>query len=91
MESTLRLWPTLLHLDVVAIGFAATQKLLVRFKGKSAHAGATPWEGLNALDAAVAAYVNVSVLRQQLKPTARIHGTCIASLTRFARKGKLRH
>ncbi|KAL1414888.1 hypothetical protein MTO96_007145 [Rhipicephalus appendiculatus] len=74
MESTLRLWPTLLHLDVVAIGFAATQKLLVRFKGKSAHAGATPWEGLNALDAAVAAYVNVSVLRQQLKPTARIHG-----------------
>ncbi|KAH7972335.1 hypothetical protein HPB52_011129 [Rhipicephalus sanguineus] len=25
--------------DVVAIGFAATQKLIVRFKGKSAHAG----------------------------------------------------
>nr|XP_037274832.1 peptidase M20 domain-containing protein 2-like isoform X2 [Rhipicephalus microplus] len=49
-------------------------KLTVRFKGKSAHAGASPWEGLNALDAAVTAYVNVSVLRQQLKPTARIHG-----------------
>ncbi|KAL3186824.1 hypothetical protein MRX96_026789 [Rhipicephalus microplus] len=60
--------------DVVSIGFAATQHLTVRFKGKSAHAGASPWEGLNALDAAVTAYVNVSVLRQQLKPTARIHG-----------------
>ncbi|KAL1414885.1 hypothetical protein MTO96_007143 [Rhipicephalus appendiculatus] len=60
--------------DAVAIAFAATQQLIARFKGKSAHAGASPWEGLNALDAAVAAYVNVSVLRQQLKPTARIHG-----------------
>ncbi|KAH6926417.1 hypothetical protein HPB50_018148 [Hyalomma asiaticum] len=60
--------------DVVAIGFAATQKLFVRFRGKAAHAGSTPWEGLNALDAAVSAYVNVSLLRQQLKPTSRIHG-----------------
>ncbi|XP_065291731.2 xaa-Arg dipeptidase-like isoform X1 [Dermacentor albipictus] len=60
--------------DIVAIGFAASQQLSLRFRGKTAHAGAWPWEGLSALDAAVAAYVNVSLLRLQLKPTNRIHG-----------------
>ncbi|KAH7941861.1 hypothetical protein HPB49_017983 [Dermacentor silvarum] len=60
--------------DILMIDYAATQELVVRFKGKAAHAGSTPWQGLSALDAAVSAYVNVSLLRQQLKPTARIHG-----------------
>ncbi|XP_049526751.1 peptidase M20 domain-containing protein 2 [Dermacentor silvarum] len=60
--------------DILTLGFAATQQLSLRFKGKPAHAGASPWEGLSALDAAVASYVNVSLLRLQLKPTARIHG-----------------
>ncbi|XP_065883444.1 xaa-Arg dipeptidase-like [Dysidea avara] len=46
----------------------------VTFNGKAAHAAAFPWEGINALDAAILAYNNVSVLRQQLKPTIRIHG-----------------
>ena len=41
--------------------------------GKTAHAAAAPWEGINALDAAVACYNNVSMLRQQMKPTNRIH------------------
>ena len=40
----------------------------------SAHAALSPWEGQNALDAAVLAYTNISVLRQQLKPTHRVHG-----------------
>lgn len=40
----------------------------------SAHAGAVPWEGVNALDAAFLAYANISALRQQIKPTHRIHG-----------------
>lgn len=39
-----------------------------------AHAALSPWEGQNALDAAVLAYTNISLLRQQVKPTARIHG-----------------
>ncbi|VDI01410.1 Hypothetical predicted protein [Mytilus galloprovincialis] len=42
--------------------------------GKAAHAAAYPWEGVNALDAAVLCYQNVSCLRQQLKPTWRVHG-----------------
>ncbi|PPQ64776.1 hypothetical protein CVT24_007862 [Panaeolus cyanescens] len=41
---------------------------------RSAHAGAAPWEGTNALDAAFLAYSSVSVLRQQIKPDHRVHG-----------------
>lgn len=44
------------------------------YRGVSAHAGATPWEGVNALDAVVSAYNNISMLRQQIQPTERIHG-----------------
>jgi len=40
----------------------------------SAHASLSPWEGRNTLDAAVLAYNNISALRQQLKPTHRVHG-----------------
>lgn len=60
--------------DILTIQYSASQQLRFHFKGKAAHAGATPWEGVNALDAAVAAYTNVSLLRQQLKPNTLIHG-----------------
>lgn len=49
-------------------------KLLVTYEGKPAHAGGAPWDGINALDAAVGAYVNVSMLRQQMKPDYRATG-----------------
>lgn len=39
----------------------------------SAHAAASPWEGQNALDAAVLAYNNVALLRQQIRPDCRVH------------------
>ena len=45
-----------------------------RLKIVSAHAAAAPWEGQNALDAAVLAYNSVSVLRQQIRPECRVHG-----------------
>ena len=45
--------------------------------GKTSHAAAAPWEGINALDAAVSCYNNVSMLRQQIKPTNRIHCTIV--------------
>ncbi|KXJ10851.1 Peptidase M20 domain-containing protein 2 [Exaiptasia diaphana] len=48
--------------------------LTATFKGESSHAAAFPWEGVNALDAAVAAYSSISMLRQQMKPTWRVHG-----------------
>ena len=40
----------------------------------SAHTGLSPWEGKNALDAAVLAYTSVGLLRQQIRPTHRVHG-----------------
>ncbi|MED6294227.1 hypothetical protein CHARACLAT_018857 [Characodon lateralis] len=46
----------------------------VKYHGKASHDSAYPWEGVNALDAAVLAYSNLSVLRQQLKPEWRLHG-----------------
>lgn len=52
----------------------AMQDVQVMFHGISSHASAFPWEGVNALDAAVTAYNALSVLRQQLKPTWRLHG-----------------
>ncbi|EXJ81043.1 hypothetical protein A1O3_07331 [Capronia epimyces CBS 606.96] len=52
----------------------ASHKLRVEYHGRGAHAGGEPWKGLNALDAAVAAYNGISMLRQHIKPDERIHG-----------------
>lgn len=46
----------------------------IKYHGKASHASAYPWEGVNALDAAVLCYNNLSVLRQQMKPDWRVHG-----------------
>ena len=54
--------------------FLARDAVTVTYKGHASHAAAFPWEGINALDAAVLAYNNISVLRQQMKPTWRVHG-----------------
>ncbi|XP_068608245.1 peptidase M20 domain-containing protein 2-like [Brachionichthys hirsutus] len=54
--------------------FIAIQSVTVKYHGKACHASAYPWEGVNALDAAVLAYNNLSVLRQQLSPEWRLHG-----------------
>jgi amidohydrolase len=58
-------------------GFLANDKVRVTFTGKPAHAAAAPWEGINALDAVVAAYVNISLLRQQILPSQRVHGIIV--------------
>ncbi|XP_029316593.1 peptidase M20 domain-containing protein 2-like [Cottoperca gobio] len=52
----------------------ALDELIVKYHGKASHASAYPWEGVNALDAAVLAYNGLSALRQQLKPEWRLHG-----------------
>ncbi|RDB15781.1 Peptidase M20 domain-containing protein 2 [Hypsizygus marmoreus] len=52
----------------------SSQTMYVDFTGKAAHAAAAPWEGKNALDAAVISYSAISALRQQLKPDVRVHG-----------------
>ncbi|XP_063954606.1 peptidase M20 domain-containing protein 2-like isoform X2 [Lytechinus pictus] len=49
----------------------------ITFTGRAAHASSCPWEGVNALDAAVLCYANISAMRQQLKPEWRVHGTIV--------------
>ena len=57
----------------VAYGLACLE-LDIEFRGKEAHAAARPEAGLNALDAMVAAFSNIGLMRQQLRDSARVHG-----------------
>lgn len=52
----------------------AIDTVTVEYFGRAAHAGATPWEGINAVDAMMQAWDNISMLRQQTLTTNRIHG-----------------
>ena len=60
--------------DLISMDCIAIQELLVTFHGKSAHASAAPWEGRNALDAAVLGYMNIAAMRQHIRPNERVHG-----------------
>ena len=60
--------------DGAWVNMNAIQPLAVEFFGRNAHAAATPWQGLNALDALVHAYNGVSLLRQQMTLDSRVHG-----------------
>ncbi|MHB8928352.1 MAG: M20 family metallopeptidase [Bacillota bacterium] len=51
----------------------ATTTLNINFKGKPSHAAGDPYRGINALDAVVQTYVNVSTLRQHVTPDVRMH------------------
>ncbi|HXF82839.1 MAG TPA: M20 family metallopeptidase [bacterium] len=52
----------------------ASWRLKVTFHGRAAHAAAAPDEGINALDALVQMFVNIGLLRQQLREDVRVHG-----------------
>merc|ERR1719161_3326155 len=60
--------------DTVLAKNSARCTLNVVFKGKNTHAAATPWLGLNALDAMVHAFGGIGLARQQFKPDWRVHG-----------------
>lgn len=69
------------YLEYGVIGSAgcksvANSDMIVEFRGAPAHASAAPWDGVNALDAIVLSYNNISALRQHIHPEERIHG-CI--------------
>jgi len=57
------------HQDLLGI-----VRLGLEFRGTAAHAAADPWDGVNAVDAVVQTFNNVGMLRQQIRPDARIHG-----------------
>jgi len=60
--------------DMVDKPFLAVAHIDVDFYGVESHAAFAPELGVNALDAAVQAYVNVSTMRQQLLATDKVHG-----------------
>lgn len=55
----------------------AVQGMNVEFFGKAAHASIAPWDGINALDALIQGFNNISALRQYLIPTMRVHGVIL--------------
>jgi amidohydrolase len=52
----------------------AMDAIQYEFFGRSAHAAAQPYEGINALDAVLQLFNSINALRQQMKSDARIHG-----------------
>ena len=61
-------------LDVVDPVFLAVDHIDVEFFGKASHASSAPELGINALDAAVQAYMAIAALRQHMLDSDRIHG-----------------
>lgn len=52
----------------------AIKRLYVEFFGRAAHAAAAPYKGVNALDAMIAFFNGVALMRQQTTERTRIHG-----------------
>lgn len=51
----------------------ANRKMKVLFRGQTAHAGNSPWEGRSALDALELFAHSLNLMREHVQPTARIH------------------
>ena len=60
--------------NILEPGLIAATAFEVEYTGKTAHAGASPHLGVNAADALVVAQTAIGLLRQQLRPTDRVHG-----------------
>jgi amidohydrolase len=60
--------------EVVEMPVIACTEYQVRYTGKEAHAAAYPHLGVNAADAMVVAQTAIGLLRQQLRPSDRVHG-----------------
>lgn len=55
------------------ISTAAMAAINVRFKGRTAHAGNTPWDGRSALKGAELFGIGLQFMREHVHPTTRIH------------------
>ncbi|MEJ8280784.1 M20 family metallopeptidase [Pseudonocardia spirodelae] len=60
--------------DIADHPFLGRRQLEVTYHGVAAHAAAQPHGGRNALDAVVAGYQGIAMLRQHLPDTDRVHG-----------------
>jgi aminobenzoyl-glutamate utilization protein B len=52
---------------------SANRKIHVSWRGRTAHAGNSPWDGRSALDAAELFAHGVNLMREHVEPTARMH------------------
>lgn len=52
----------------------ACQAVRIAFTGRSAHAAADPYNGINALNALIETFNGINALRQHIRGDARIHG-----------------
>lgn len=65
------------HMDFansMYVNTLAMNSIEFNFKGIASHAAQSPENGINALDAVISMFVNVSTMRQQTRSDARIHG-----------------
>ncbi|WP_438822279.1 M20 family metallopeptidase [Kineococcus terrestris] len=60
--------------DVAVQPFLGRRQVRVTYTGVAAHAAAQPFMGRNALDAVVAGYQGIAMLRQHVPPSDRVHG-----------------
>jgi len=60
--------------NLITMPCIAISEVEAIFHGRSAHASAMPYRGLNALDAVVTSYQAIAQLRQHIRNTDRIHG-----------------
>lgn len=56
-----------------AVKTAANDAVRVMFRGRTAHAGNTPWDGRSALKAAELFGHGINLMREHIRPTARLH------------------
>jgi aminobenzoyl-glutamate utilization protein B len=56
-----------------ALKTAATNNIKIRFRGRTAHAGISPWDGRSALKAAELFAQGINLMREHVLPTARLH------------------
>jgi aminobenzoyl-glutamate utilization protein B len=66
-------WHPLNVAGVMNIRTAAQSQMYIEFSGKAAHAGLNPWKGRSALDAVEIFLHSVNMMREHVRPTARVH------------------
>ncbi len=56
-----------------AVRTAANDAIRIMFRGRTAHAGVSPWDGRSALKAAELFGHGINLMREHIRPTARLH------------------
>ncbi len=59
--------------EVEYVPFLAADSLDVTMLGRESHASSSPWDGINALDAVVSAYVGLQMMRATLHSDEKVH------------------